>query len=524
MTARPGDLPVDAPRGGTPGVGDVAPEPAPAGSTPATDPDAPATEIVSAQGLASATRWMVVGRLVTQASRLLVSVILARLLTPEAFGVVAVAMTTIVALEIVKDLGTGAALIQRPAVDQRMLSSVFYLNVVAGLVAAGLMAAGAPVVAALFDTPEATPVVRAFALVLVLGGVTQVHHALLRRRMRFSGVAAVEVSGALVTGVVSIALAIAGLGVWSMVWGNVAGVAVGSVVAWVASGWTPSATFHAHDLRQIAGFSLNTAAYNVTTFALQNTDKILVGRWLGAGPLGVYTLAQRTISYPLDSVSRVLMQVLFPAFARAQDDDETLRKGYSRASGAIAFVTLPVMVGAAVVADPLVRTVLGSAWLELIPLLWFMAPAGALGALLGAVNTLYSAKGRADWMFRWGLASGLATLAAFAIGLQWGLLGLAVAYLVVNVLQVPVGLAIVLRLIGMRLRDMARVLAPYVGLTLAMAAASFAAVQLTEAEGASPLVQLLAGIGAGVVTYGGLALWTKPAALRDVRTLATSRG
>lgn len=482
-----------------------------------------ASGLVSAQGLASATRWMVAGRLVTQGSRFLVSVILARLLSPEAFGVVAVAMTTIVALEIVKDLGTGAALIQRPDVDQRLLSSVFFLNVLAGFLAAGLMAFGAPVIAAVFDTPGATPVVRAFALVLAVGGLTQVHHALLRRRMRFGGVAAVEMAGALTNGVVSIALALLGLGVWSMVWGNLAGVVVGSVVAWVASGWHPSARFRGADLRAIAGFSLNTAAFNVTTFALENTDKILVGRWLGTAPLGVYTLAQRTISYPLESISRVLMQVLFPAFARAQDDDELLRKGYSRAAGAVAFVTLPVMVGAAVTADPLVRAVLGPRWTELIPLLWFMAPAGALGALLSCVNTLYSAKGRADWMLRWGLASGALTLAAFAVGLQWGLQGLAVAYLAIMVVQVPVGYAIVLRLIDMPLRAMARVLAPYVAMTAAMALAAGATVRVVAAAGQGSWAQLTAAVVVGVLVYGGLALWIRPAALRDVRTLATSR-
>lgn len=508
--------------------GATPPEAAPSGaarSEAGTDAFTPAASgLISAQGLASATRWMVAGRLVTQGSRFLVSVILARLLTPEAFGVVAVAMTTIVALEILKDLGTGAALIQRPEVDQRLLSSVFFLNIVAGFVAAGLMAFGAPVIAGFFDTPDATPVVRAFALVLAVGGLTQVHHALLRRRMRFGGVAAVEMIAALTNGVVSIVLALVGLGVWSMVWGNLAGVVVGSVVAWVASGWKPSAQFRLADLRAIAGFSLHTAAYNVTTFALENTDKILVGRLLGTAPLGVYTLAQRTISYPLESISRVLMQVLFPAFARAQDDNEVLRKGYSRAAGAVAFVTLPVMVGVAVTADPLVRAVLGERWIELIPLLWFMAPAGALGALLSCVNTLYSAKGRADWMFRWGLASGAVMLTAFAIGLQWGLQGLAIAYLAVMVVQVPVGYAIVLRLIDMPLRAMGRVLAPYVAMTAAMAVAAWLTVRLLASTGATPWAQLGAAVGVGALVYGGLALWIRPPALRDVRTLATSRG
>ena len=476
---------------------------------------------VSAEGLASGTRWMVAGRIVTQASRLVVSVLLARLLGREAFGLVAVAMTTIVALEVVKDLGTGAAVIQRPSVDQRLLSSVFFLNLALGAACAAVMALGAPAIASLFDAPEAAPVVAALSLVLLLGGLSQTHHAMLRRSMRFTGVAAVEMVGALTTGAVSIVLALLGAGVWAMVWGTVAGAAAGTVVAWVTSGWQPSWTFSASSLRAIAGFSLNTAAYNAVNITLTNADKLLVSRSLGAAPLGVYSLAQRTISYPMESIAHVLMTVLFPAFARIQDDDDALRRGYTRAMGAIAFVTLPVMVGAAVVAEPLVRAVLDEEWLPLVPLLWFMAPAGALAALLSALNTLYSAKGRADWMFRWAVASGLFTLAAFAVGLRWGLLGLAVAYLVAMVVQFPVGYAIALRLIHLPLSRMLRALAPYAVMTALMAVAAWGAVRL--ADGASPWLQLGAGVAAGAVVYGGLAVWWRPPAYADLRTLVASR-
>jgi PST family polysaccharide transporter len=468
---------------------------------------------------------MMLGRLVTQASRLIVSILLARLLSPETFGLIAVAMTTILALEVIKDLGTGAAVIQRPSVDQRLLSSTFYLNVAAGVVAGGLMALGAPLIAGLFDTPAATPVVRALSLVLVLGGLSQTHHAVMRRKMRFSSVAAVEMTGALVNGGLSIVLALGGAEVWSMVYGAIAGSAAGTVVAWFTSGWKPSSMLSIVSLRSIAGFSLHTAAYNATTFVLQNTDKLLVGRWLGTAPLGIYSLAQRTISYPMESIAQVLMAVLFPALSRVQDDNEALRRGYFRATGAIAFVTLPLMFGTAVVAGPLVETVFGQKWAALVPLLWFMAPAGALGGMLSVVNTLYSAKGRADQLFRWGLASGLFTIGMFALGLQWGLKGLAVTYLLVMVVLTPVGFAFVLRLIDTRLSAMLRSLAPYFLMTAAMSAAAGAATYGSAAAVASSMVQLAAGVSAGGVVYIGLAVWIRPPAFEDLRTiLGAKRG
>lgn len=478
---------------------------------------------VNAESLAIGTRWVALGRVVTQASRFLVSIILARLLSPDAFGLIAVAMTTILVLDVVKDLGTGAAVIQRKKADQRLLSSVFYLNAVIGSLGAGAMAVWAGPIARLFNTPEAEPVVRALAVVVLLYSLSQTHHAYIRRTMRFNVVAGVEVWSALANALVSIALALAGWGVWAMVWGNIVGTVVGTLIVWLRAGWQPSWMFSLSALREIAGYSLNTTAFNGVTLLLRNADKLLVGRWLGAGPLGIYSLGQRTITYPVESISQVLMTVLFPAFARIQDDDEALRRGYARATGAISFVTLPLMVGGAVVAEPLVDVALGDQWRDLVPLLWFMAPAGALAAVLSAVNTLYSAKGRADWMFRWGVASGAFTLLGFFVGLNWGLVGLALAYLIVTVIQTPVGFWIALRLIDMPVRALLAAQRPYLLMTTAMAVAAWSAGYGSASAGASSLVQLVAGVLTGVVVYVGLTLWVRPAALGDLLTLVRRR-
>lgn len=479
---------------------------------------------VSVSALASGTRWVFLARILTQALRFAVSVLLARWLSPEAFGIVAVALTTVAAMEIVKDMGTGAAVIQRPEVDQTLLSTVFVVNVVAGVLGAGLMVVGATLIAGLFGAPGAAPAVRALSLILVMGGLTLTHHAMLRRTMKFARVAAVEVTGAVTMASVSIVLAILGYGVWSLVWGNVAGAAIGGVVAWVVSGWRPSARFSWPALRSIARFSLGTMAYNVCTFALQNVDKVLVGRLLGTAPLGVYSLGQRTVSYPVASISQTLMTVLFPALARVQNDPAALRRGYTLAVGAIAFITLPIMLGVAAVATPLVAVLLGPQWTELVPLLWFMAPAGALQAVLSAVNSIYSAKGKADWMFYWGAASGVVQIIAYVIGLQWGLIGLAIAYLGSQLVLLPVGMALSLRLIDMRLGTFMAGMVPYGVLSIVMAGSAFGAWQGAQALGWNQLAQLVAGVVVGAVVYlGGTALWRPPAASHVLRAVRMRR-
>ena len=479
---------------------------------------------VTAGRIAVATRWMSIGQAITQGSRLVVSILLARWLAPEAFGVVAVAMTVVLALDILKDLGTGAAIIQRKTVDETLLSSVFVLNIITATVAGGGMVLTAPQIAWAFGTPEAESVVRALSAVLVVGGFTHVHHAMLRRTMNFAAVAKVDITGATVTGAVSIGLAIGGLGVWAIVWGNIAGFTAGSVMAWYVSRWRPVARPRMSALREIAGFSLHTAANGIFTFLRQNLDKVLVARWLGASSLGIYTLGQRTVSYPVLSLTNVLMAVLFPAFSRMQDDDEGLRRGYVRATGAIAFITLPLLSGTALIAEPFVHAVLGPQWDHLIPVLWLMAPAGAIQSVLSAVTTLYSAKGRADWLMRWGVASGIASLAAYALGLQWGLTGLAVAYLAINVILLPIGLAIPLRLIDMRLRTILRGLLPYAAMTAVMAIAVFAVLVAGAEQGWGPLARLSVGVATGLVVYGGLAVVVRPVAMNDVLTVLVRRG
>jgi len=511
-----------------PDDGTSAASPAPSADTGGADrpadphePAAGAAEpAITAGRLAGATRWALAGRLVTQLTRFGVSILLARLLDPEAFALVAVAMTAILALEVLRDLGTGSAVIQRREVDDQLLTTVFVLNVAIGAVLTAAMALGAGAIAALFGTSEATPVVQALSAVVIVQSIAQTHHALLRRDLRFRSVATVDMASALVTAAVSIGMAVTGFGVWAMVWGNIAGVVVGGITAWSASGWRPRGGVAPRRLGDIAHYSLNTTAFNVVRFVLREADKVLVGRVLGVGALGIYSLGQRTVRYPVESIGQVLMSVLFPAFARIQDDDAALRRGYTRATGAIALVVLPVMIGVAVCADPIVDVVLGEKWRAIVPLLQCMAPAGAIAAVTAAVDTIFSAKGRADHLFRVGFLRASVTLAGVVVGLRWGLPGLAIGYLVAMVVQSPIGMHLALRSIGMRLRDLVVSLLPYVAMVAVMAAAVLA-VLATVPLADGPLLAL--GVLVGVVVYGGLALWWRPPAVRDLVLLVRHR-
>ncbi|MEZ5218810.1 MAG: oligosaccharide flippase family protein [Ilumatobacteraceae bacterium] len=145
---------------------------------------------------------------------------------------------------------------------------------------------------------------------------------------------------------------------------------------WVVTRWRPSRHFRPSDLRGVANFSLNLTVFNVFNFLFLNADKFLVGSYLGAAALGVYGLGQQTLMYPVRSVTRNMTTVLFPTFARIQDDNERIGRHYLSACGAVAALAFPAMAGIAIIADPLVRGFLNERWLDAIPIMMILARSG----------------------------------------------------------------------------------------------------------------------------------------------------
>ncbi len=150
-------------------------------------------------------------------------------------------------------------------------------------------------------------------------------------------------------------------------------------------------------------FSLNLSGFGIVNYASRNADNLIIGRVLGSIQLGYYQMAYNLMLAPIQNISSVISQVAYPAFSRIQDDNERFRSAYVRSCALIALVTFPVMAGLAVIADPLVRVILGSKWIGAIRIFEILAPVGLLQSVQTTVGQIYTAKARTDWMFRWGL-------------------------------------------------------------------------------------------------------------------------
>jgi O-antigen/teichoic acid export membrane protein len=319
-----------------------------------------------------------------------------------------------------------------------------------GTVATVTLIVLAPAIAWLFGEARLTSIVRVLGVVPFLSSLSVVHTSLLLRRLDFRRLAVAEVSGATIGGILGVFLALRGFGVWSLVYQTVCAASLISAGTWLAARWRPRRTFAIAPLRSIAAFSLNLTAYNVLNFVARNADNFLIGRYLGAQSLGLYDLAYRVMLSSLQFLSGAVTRALFPVYARMRDDDRRFAAAYLRVIAVTALIAFPLMFGLMGVAGAFVDAVFGPAWAPVVPLLLILSPVGALQAIGTTVGNIYQAKGRTDLLMRWAAIAGLLIVAAFMIGLQWGVIGVAACYALVSYALAYHLFEIPLRLIDMR--------------------------------------------------------------------------
>lgn len=467
--------------------------------TAAQPPEQPETP--HAPGLRSAAvggvLWQALSFLGGKVMVLLATAVLARLLTPEDFGLVAFALVVIAIADVVGDGGTAQALVYLPGSRRRTDAALATAVAFSGTLAL-IACLAAPAVADFFDSEEVTPLLRVLSLALVLGAVASVPEALLRKQLLFRRTVVGNLVKAGTTGLVSIGLALGGAGAWALVWGQLAGLLAYNVALW-------SLVSHRPDLRwwrlswtdsgPLVRYGLTVAGAMLLSKAIFDVDYIIVGRMLGTEALGLYTLAFRLPELAIISVFFVISAVAFPVYSRAQSDLDRLRRGYLTAVRLQAAYGAGAGVGLAVLAPYVVLVVFGSQWrASVVPLaaLALYAAARSLGA---GANDVYKALGRpglAVWLslVRLGL---LVPVLLWAT--RWGIEGVAWAQAALALVFVFLMQGLAARVLGMPARDVVRALGPAVVVGLGVAGGAGAARLLV---GDRPWLGLAAGVVAGV--------------------------
>ncbi len=467
--------------------------------------------------------WQLMGRGSLQLSQIVVVVLLARLLTPHEYGIAGMVLVVISFEPVIAGTGLAAALVQRPVITEVDKSTVFWTNAAVGLLACVIGVAISPLVADFYGDAQVEPLFAAVSVVFLVSSLSSVQANLLIREMNFRSLELRTMAATLLGAAVAIGIAAMGGGAWALIAQQLTIYSVSLVLLTGFSHWRPRFMYSLDSLREVRSFGGNVSGTILMNQFTQNTDNVLIGRFLGASALGLYTFGYSLIMLPVSRIASPIVQVLYPVFSRVQDDLQRLSSLWLRSLRLMAAITMPAMLGFVVVAPELVDVVFGRRWHNATPVIQILA---AVGIALGIQNLngiLLQALGRTRLNFRCACALFGASLVAFVVGLNWGIVGVAGCFAAVNVFIQPVYLHLTARSVGIGLRECAQALSGVIQATTATVATAVLTRALLMADGVPTAPRLAATIAAAAAVYACALVWRAPEVIFEIRQFRPRR-
>jgi len=355
--------------------------------------------------------------------------VLAHLLTPVNFGVVALASLAIEYLSVLNDFGLATALIQRREKIDEASNVVFTLNLIVSVSLTLITILLAPLAAIYFREPNLTPILRWLGLTFTINALGSVHKARLQRDMKFGKTLVPELGNNIVKAAVSIGMALAGYGAWSLVYGQIIGLSVSIILLWVMIPWIPQLSLISHTARQLFRYGISIMADRALNIFGDSFDYFLIGRFFDTAALGIYTLAYKLPELLIITTLNVLGGVFFPAFSTIQNDPAKLRKSFLATTRYVQLLVTPMCLGLIVGADPIIRVAFGDQWLEAIPLMQILCLHTLVLSIGYHVGDIYKAIGRPDILIKLAIPIFIIRVIAIWFGAKQGLTGVAFGHL-----------------------------------------------------------------------------------------------
>lgn len=398
----------------------------------------------TAQGLL----WGVAGQVLNKTLTVLTLAVLARLLTKADFGLIATVTIVIDLLSPYRDLGLGEALIQNRNNFKTAANSVFSVNILTGLALTAAVFLSAPLVVSFFDSPTVGPLLRWLSLIFIINAVGSVHITILKRELDYRKKIIPVIGGGLVKAALAIYLAFNGFGVWSVIWGQLAGALVSVIIAWQVVSWRPKIEVDYQMTRRFLGFGVSVMGTNTVSVMKDNFAFIIVGKVCGMSLLGVFSLAFRLPEVLLIGNLWVLAEVFFSMFSLIQGDPSKIRKGFLASIRLVSLFATPISAGLVVAAEPLIMVMYGEQWLEAVPLLRLLAVYAWVHSFGFHAGDVYKAIGRPNVLLKLTLCTAIIDIAALLIGSFYGVIGIASGLLAGMVCNCAINFYVVYRMIG----------------------------------------------------------------------------
>lgn len=348
----------------------------------------------------SGVAWTFSHQLSVQAINFVVQIMLARILLPEMFGIIALLQIFIAIGTALLEGGMTSSLIRMREPDQADYSTVFYINLFISLLIYGILFLCAPLIADFYKQPILDPVVKVYTLTFVIQGLVAVQTTRLTKEMNFKLQMFMQLPSVVIGGVLGIYLAKKGYGVWSLVWMNIVRSFIFMILHWVYSDWRPGFIISKEKLRYHFGFGYKLTFSGILTSLYYNLYTIIIGKFFSATQLGYYQQANQLSLFTVANLSTALQKVSFPLFSSINDDDEKLRMVYKRITDVVFFVCTPLMMIFVVNATPIFRLVLTEKWLPAVPFFQVLCIAYIFYPFSMYNMSIMPAKGRSDLHFK----------------------------------------------------------------------------------------------------------------------------
>jgi len=422
---------------------------------------APATDDMKRRAIGGAV-VTATGQALRLAIQIASVVILSRLLQPTDFGIFAMVAPVVGFAMLFQEFGLTQALVTARTLRAEEATAVLRANVILSLGVAALLALCAPLLSRFYAEPAVIPIVMLMAVQVMLAGLTSVHKALLLRGMKFVALAAIDLVSAAVGLFVAVAMAYFDPGPSALVLQVLASAAVALVGSWIMTGWIPGKSASLREVRSFIEFGLGMTSFNFTNFISRNADNVMIGWARGATELGWYDRAYRLLLFPLGQINAPVSSVMMPILARLSDDPARYRYAYLRVIRLMLLLTVPGVVVLMISADVLIPLLIGPQWLPVVPIFRWLGIAAIHQTISNTFGWLFVTQGRVKEFAHWGLFGSTTCVIAFAIGLNWGAVGVAAAYSISGILiRLPVLVWLVGRRGPVTAADLIRCFIPY---------------------------------------------------------------
>lgn len=372
---------------------------------------------------------MTIVNVLSQLLAIIVNIVLARLLLPEDFGLVALTMTYIGFITLFTNMGFGASIIHESETSQKQLSSIYWINFGLSIISFLVIISTSQYAASFYNEPKLTAIVIVAALSILLNPLYTIHYKLLERDLEFKTISKINLSGILIGSIAAIIGAFLGLGVYALILQSLVSSAIRLVMILFYKRWIPSFDFNFKEIKHMIWYSLKFKASNMVMYFERNIDYLILGKFFTSAILGYYAFAYNIMYTPVKRISYIFSEVLFPSFSSFKNDKQKIINGYFKSMNLIALLSIPAMTILAFNADFVIHLVFGQKWDEAIPIVRILCFAGAVQSISQFGDVIFSSIGKPEVTLYVSIGRTALTVLAIVIGVQFGVLW--VAYLLV---------------------------------------------------------------------------------------------